>query len=187
MEFESIPNSVDGADNMGGLATEFYYGRTADIEEFPELPDLDTATIETASVVAAADIVMVTGKKMHSMYFTSDMGEITWDEQGPTDGKSVMGKFTISHPGVKNKIASFVRASNNSSMFFLIPNNDGEYYLLGTPKLPAKRAGAKATSGKATGDGKATELTFQAASRCPVLVEVGAGDIARHTAPAVAP
>lgn len=179
-------NPVDGKDNMGGVQTVVMYGLMKDVLTFPQLPDIGTATLATGALLDGSELVMKVGKKLFDLYGTQDTIEVTFEEQGPIDGKSGMAKITLSHPGMQKEIAAFVRGSNNSDMFFIASDTNGYYHLVGNAAFPAKRAGGKATTGKATGDGKVTELTFQAPAVCPLLIDLLQADIDRLMSPALA-
>lgn len=185
MDFADIENGVDGLDNMGGIQTNVMYGKYSDVATFPALPDLATATLADAAVIDAAGLVMNTGTQMFEVYTTQDSAGVTFEDQGELDGKSITGTLEIFHPGLKAEILALWRATNNGNMFFIAPDNNGDYYLIGNSLFPAKKSGGTGQTGKTTAERKGATLMYSAPSVCPIKLTLTQLDKDRLLAPAV--
>ena len=140
IDFTDIDKNLAGGDNMGGIAQKVYFGYHADVETFPSRP-VAPLTLETASTLIG-DLVMKAGKRMYEMYLTDDTGEFKIEAVGEVDGKSFVEHLTLFHPGLQNKIRSFINAAKNQNLVFIVIDNDGQQYLMGDALHPAIYAGS---------------------------------------------
>lgn len=135
MDFTDILKDLKDGENMGGLPQKVYFGYHKDVATWPTKP-VTPVSIEEASVLVG-DIVMVEGKRMFELYITDDTGEFKIDPVGESDGKSFVEKLTLFHPGLSAKVLGFMNASKNDNLVFIVPDNNGNMYLMGDSLRPA--------------------------------------------------
>lgn len=159
MDFVNIDKNLTNGENMGGLAQTVIFGLWDDVATWP------TAPVAPADVEANAewdgDVVMAAGKKAFTFYSTDDTSEMQVNPVGEVDGISFEVRLTVFNPGLKKKLLGFLAAVKNENLFFIVQDNEGQYYLLGDSRRAAKMiAGDGVGTGKATSDRKGATLTF---------------------------
>lgn len=135
MDFVDIEKDLNQGENMGGIAQTIYYGKWEDVQNWPTKPD-SPATLEDAGVLTG-NIEMKTGKRMFKMYITDDTGEYQAETVGEKDGKSFVMHLRLFHPGLKARILAFMNAVKNDNMVFIVPDNNGQMFLMGDALRPA--------------------------------------------------
>lgn len=160
IELEDI-DWEDGQDNTAGIQQTVYFIRKSDVETFPPLPKMETATTLEELAIVPGDIVLKTGKKAIGFYTTLEKGGGNSETQGETDGISFKNSLKLSHPGNKAKAEGFARFVKNGSFYILYADLDGATFLLGHPGYPAKFVSAPGGTGEATGSARARVYTFQ--------------------------
>jgi hypothetical protein len=167
IEFTDIEKNLPNGDNMGGISQKVYYGFYADVLTWPTKPTGPTLTMETASVLTG-DLAMKTGKRLFELYLTDDTGEFKVEPVGELDGKSFVQHLNFFHPGLQRKIVTFMNATKNDNMVFIVVDNDGQKYLMGDELRPAVFAGSKDGAGTgattAARKGASFEFTFKTPS-----------------------
>ena len=160
MEFTDLNKNLVNGENMGGIAQTVYFGLHDDVATFPTKPAAP-ATLEAAGVLTG-DIVMKTGKKMFKMYLTDDTGEFQIEPVGPKDGKSYVLHLKLFHPGLSKKVLGFMNATKNENLVFVVPDNNGNSYVMGDALRPAtyEGPGDGAGTGKATADARGIGMEF---------------------------
>lgn len=148
--YENIDKNLTNGENMAGIAQTIYYGLHADVLNWPAKPQ-NPLTLDAAGKLTG-NIEFKPGKCMFKTYLTDDTGEIQFEPVGPKDGKSFVVHLRFFHPGLKSKILGFMNAVKNENMVFIVPDNNGQYFILGDLLRPATYEGA----GDGAGTGKET-------------------------------
>lgn len=161
MDFQDIQKNLINGENMGGIAQTVYFGLHADVETFPTKPTSAVAQLEDLGELTG-DIVMKPGKRMFSMYITDDTGELQMETVGEKDGKSFVMHLRLFHPGLLQKILGFRNATKNENMVFIVPDNNGQYFLMGDATRPAtlESDGDGAGTGKETSARRGVGMEF---------------------------
>lgn len=132
IEFEDINKNLPDGQNMGGIPQVVYFATHTDVLSWPTIPTAETEGITLEKMgELVGDVKMKTGKKMHSFYVTDDEGKLDVEGVGEKDGKSFVMKLRIYNPGLQSKLLGFINLSKNENMVFLVPDNNGNYFLLG--------------------------------------------------------
>lgn len=135
MDFIDILKDLPDGENMGGLPQKIYFGLHADVATWPTKPTAPANIGEQAVLVG--DLQMKSGKKMFEMYITDDTGEFKIEPVGEVDGKSFVERLSFFHPGLSSKILGFMNAAKNENLVFIVPDNNGNHYLMGDALRPA--------------------------------------------------
>ena len=156
-----------GNGNMGGIAQYVYFGYHKDVATWPTLPAAP-ASLE-ASAVLTGNLTMKPQKRMFSLYLTDDSGEFTIESVGEKDSKSFVMHLKLFHPGLQKKILGFMNATCNENLAFVVPDNNGQLFVMGDAIRPATFEGSPdgAGTGKATADKRG--LSFEYTYKCKKL------------------
>jgi hypothetical protein len=138
IDLEEISKNLPGGANMGGITQTIYAAYWKDVAAWPEEPDLtvDGVTLEDSAALVG-DITFNTGKCFIPIYVTDDTGELQLESVGEKDGKSWKYNLSFFHPGLQKKALGFINAAKNENMVFLVPDNNGNFFLLGDALRPA--------------------------------------------------
>jgi hypothetical protein len=136
MNFQDINKNLINGENMGGIAQKLYFGLHADVATWPTKPTTEAADLEALGALTG-NITMKPGKRMFEMYITDDTGELQMETVGEKDGKSFVMHLRLFHPGLLEKILGFRNATKNENMVFIVPDNNGQMFLLGDAIRPA--------------------------------------------------
>lgn len=136
MNFADITKNLVNGENMGGISQTVYFGLHADVDAWPTKPGENVATLEELGALTG-NVTMKDGKRMFSMYITDDTGEFQIEPVGEKDGKSFVLHLRLFHPGLKEKILGFINAVKNENMVFIVPDNNGQMFLMGDELRPA--------------------------------------------------
>ena len=140
MDFTDITKNLVDGQNMGGIAQTVYFGLHADVATWPTKPS-SPATLE-ANGELTGSVVMKTGKRLFELYVTDDTGEFEIESVGEKDGKSFVLHLKLFHPGLEKKILGFTNVAKNENLVFIVPDNNGKFFLLGDATRPATFEGA---------------------------------------------
>lgn len=127
-------NLIDG-ENMGGISQTIYFALHEDVETWPTKPD-NPQTLDELGVLTGS-IEMKAGKKMHKLYITDDTGELNFEPVGEQDGKSFVIHLSLFHPGLNPNVLGLLNKVKNDNMVFIVPDNNGAYFLMGDATRPA--------------------------------------------------
>jgi len=166
---------VDGDDNTAGIGMTIKVAKLADIQTLAK-PDVDDSTAEGSLeqlVTISGNHVMKAGKSFRDIYVTLETGKLDHESQGEIDGMSFLNKLEFLIPGSKEKSLGFAQWAKNSSLIFLIPEQDGKIRQLGHRLYPAKMISAPGSTGQKSADRKATTFTFQSARKGPAPIFKG--------------
>lgn len=145
MDFADIQKNLKDGENMGGIKQIIYYGLHKDVATWPSKPE-DPATLEALGKLTG-DIAMKPGKRMFEFYLTDDTGELEFETVGEKDGKSYVMHLRAFHPGLMDKILGFMNAVKNENMVFIVPDNNGQFFLMGDELRPATLEGSDENAG----------------------------------------
>lgn len=140
MDLTDLLKDLPGGNNMGGLPQKFYIGLQKDVLTWPTKP-VTPATIAAAGVLVG-DLTMKVGKKLFEVYFTDDSGEFKIEPAGELDGKSFIERLSIFHPGLSATLLGFLNAVKNENLVIIVPDSNGNLYLMGDEMRPAVFSGA---------------------------------------------
>lgn len=145
MDFQDIQKNLTNGENMGGIAQTVYFGLHEDVATWPTKPT-SPANLEELGAFTG-NIEMKPGKRMFPLYITDDTGELQIDPVGEKDGKSFIIHLRFFHPGLKARILGFINATKNENMVFIVPDNNGQQFILGDALRPATMEGADDAAG----------------------------------------
>ena len=139
---------------------EIYYGQYEDVASWPSKPTA-AATLEALGKLTGS-VVMKPGKKMLKLYVTDDTGELKFETVGELDGKSFVTHLSVFNPGLKPKLLGLLNMVKNGNVFFIIPDNNGQMFLMGDAIRPAIFTGSPdgAGTGKETASRRGISMEF---------------------------
>jgi hypothetical protein len=151
-----IDHSIGCDGNMPGIVPQLIYGFHDDVASFPDEPEpvRDQSGVITSPLALAdagalvGDLVMKPQTRAYTLDFTEDVGSFRIAPVGETDGLHFNYELSIIKAKIQKTILGFMNASANRKMFFVVQDENGLYYLMGS-----KNRGANLVSG---GDGAAT-------------------------------
>ncbi|HBB00723.1 MAG: hypothetical protein A2W86_11770 [Bacteroidetes bacterium GWD2_45_23] len=145
--------------NMAGIVPEIIFGYHEDVAVWPTEPvptiDGTTQVVTPVELEAAGALVgnltMKPGTRAFKFKFTEDAGNFSIVPVGEVDGTHFEYNLNIVKARISQTILGFMNAASQRKMFFIVPDENGEYYLMGN-----KRRGATFVTG---GDGAVTGTT----------------------------
>lgn len=154
---EDIDHNLSCGGNGAGIEPEVIYGYQDDVAVWPDEPTPTEAggTTTPVSLEAAGelvgDVVMKAGTRAFKLAFTEDVGNFAIVPDGEVDGVSFNYTLNIIKAKIQALMLGFMNASANRKMFFIVTDDNGVRYLMGS-----KKRGARLATG---GDGAATGTT----------------------------
>lgn len=152
MDFQNIDKKLPGGANMGGIPQKIFFAYWKDVAGWPTEPDLGTVTNLEELATLTGELTMETGTRFFELYLTDDTGEIEFESVGEKDGKSWIIHLRLFHPGLQKTIIGFINAAKNDNLAFVVPDNNGNQFLMADALRPATYEGAP----DGTGTGKET-------------------------------
>lgn len=151
--------------NMAGLIPRVIYGYHTDVATWPDeptAPGTGDFTLEAAGSLVG-DLVMKSTKRAFAFEFTEDTGEFKMAPVGETDGEHWEYSLDIIKAKITAKVLGFANASQAKKMFFIVPDENGNYYLMGGKRRAPKLAtgGDGATTGKTSGDRNQISMSWK--------------------------
>lgn len=159
---------ADGQDCIGGTQTMHYYAPLSWIANLP-VASATPATL-TDKVIINNPITFHLGKKFLKMYSTMDTGRVFDKQVGEIDGKSFESSFEWFFPGTKAEALALIALMNNSNMFFLALEANGQRRMMGSRAFPAKLELADVDTGTKTSDRKGTKLRVSSRGVIPAAI-----------------
>lgn len=145
MEFQDISKNLHQGENMGSISQTIYYGLHSDVATWPTKPTGATTLEELGALTG--NITMKPGKRLFKLYITDDTGELENEIVGEKDGISFIQHLRFFHPGLMARILGFMNAVKNDNMVFVVPDNNGQYFVLGDAIRPATLEGSDENNG----------------------------------------
>jgi len=158
-----IDHDLGHEGNMAGIVPQLIYGYQDDVATWPDEPtSTGDITLEVAGALLG-DIVMKPGKRAFGFEFTEDTGEFKMAPVGETDGEHWEYSLDIIKAKISAKILGFANASQRKKMFFVVPDENGVYYLMGDKRRAPKLStgGDGATTGKSSGDRNQISMSWK--------------------------
>jgi hypothetical protein len=149
---------ADGAKATPGIKTIGYYALVADILTWPAFAGTATAA-ETVTI--EDDIVFNTGKKFFKIYSTKGLGKFTSKKEGVRDSKGNQNQVMFSHPGSTPALVGSMEIMTNSSIIVIVPDQNGNFRILGSPDDPAQLVSAEEDSGDEYNTFNGMKITFE--------------------------
>lgn len=175
VEFDDINKNLPNGENMGGIAQNVIWGIWDDVAAWPAEPDTSVSVTLENYATLTGDLVLKANKRAFKFYSTEDAGELKLDMVGELDGMSFETVLDAFNPGLQKKLLGFIAAVKNSTLFILIQDSEGQWYLMGDAKRGAHpRQGQGIGTGKNTSDRKGAGLQF--VYKCNIL-RVYEGDV----------
>ena len=150
MDLTDITKDLFQGENMGGIGMKIFFGLYSDVATWPTKPT-NATTLEALGTLTG-DITMKPGKRMFEMYVTDDTGEFKIETVGELDGKSFVMHLSLFNPGLKPKLLGLLNSVKNDNLVFIVPDNNGQKFLMGD----AVRAAIFTGSPDGAGTGKET-------------------------------
>lgn len=135
--FADIDKNLPGGANMGGIPQVIYFAFHKDVKTWPTEPDLATELTLEELASLTGDIAMNVGTNFFKFYLTDDTGELEFEPVGEKDGKSFVIHLRMLNPGLQKKVLGFMNAAKNDNLVFIVPDNNGNQFLLGDATRPA--------------------------------------------------
>jgi hypothetical protein len=160
MDLTDITKDLFQGENMGGIGMKIFFGLYSDVATWPTKPT-NAATLEALGTLTG-DITMKPGKRMFEMYVTDDTGEFKIETVGELDGKSFVMHLSLFNPGLKPKLLGLLNSVKNDNLVFIVPDNNGQKYLMGDAIRAAVFTGSPdgAGTGKETASRRGISMEF---------------------------
>lgn len=142
VDLVDIP-SLDGADNMPGVATEIAVIAKRDIQVFA-VPAEGEVAITTAHTLKS-------GKGFTRIYNTLETGELMSESKGGIDGRYQGQNYKGFIPGLRPEVMKNLRIAQNTEMLVIITDSNGRKIQIGSKEYPAYMK-ISAKTGKVGGD-----------------------------------
>ncbi len=135
---QNIDKNLPGGANMGGIPQKIYFAYWKDVATWPTEPDLTAPSVSLEELATlTGDIEMQTGTNFFELYLTDDTGKLSFKSVGEKDGKSWVIHLNLFHPGLQKKILGFINAGKNDNLAFIVPDNNGNTFIMGDELRPA--------------------------------------------------
>jgi len=136
---------------QAGLSPFAYFLPAAFVQTFT-LPVLsETSTLEQMGTIEA-DIVPITGKGFMKLDLQVDLNSVTTNLVGNKGNKKDSSTLTIFVPGTKAKVLGFKKLYKNVPGIWVVPDNNGKFFVVGTDKQPAYIDNLEITTGTTNED-----------------------------------
>ncbi|TLX73713.1 hypothetical protein E9993_14745 [Labilibacter sediminis] len=163
---QSINKNLPGGANMGGITQTVYVAYWDDVDTWPTEPDFSAGDVAMgAAGELTGNLTLKSTKQFFAIYLTDDTGEFKIDTVGEKDGKSFVKHLSFFHPGLGKEALGFLNMAKNENLVFIVPDNNGNLFLMGDALRPATFEGSPdgAGTGKETAAraGISTEFTYK--------------------------
>jgi len=143
----NIDKNLPGGANMGDIPQKVYFGLHKDVASWPTEPDYDTAETLEDIATLTGELEMASETNLFELYLTDDTGELEIESVGEKDGKSWVLHLRLFNPGLQKKLLGFINVAKNENLVFIVPDNNGNYFLMGDVLRPATYEGSPDGSG----------------------------------------
>lgn len=159
-DFTDIEKNLPNGQNMGGIPQVVYYALHKDVASWPVRPKPTGSTLEQMGELSG-NVVMKAGKAFRKFYVTDDEGKLDFEGVGEKDGKSFVLKLRMYSPGLTGKVMGLLNLIKNESLVFIVPDNNGNHFLLGDELRPAALDSIEAmTTGQKTEERPGVGMIF---------------------------
>jgi hypothetical protein len=151
--------------NMPGIEPQLIYGYHEDVSVWPTepAPAGDVPLTMDAAGKLVGDVVMKPGTRAYTLDFTEDTGLFKINTVGQQDGESFEYDLTLIKAKIQARILGFINAAHGRKMFFIVTDENGVNYLMGSKKRSPKlqSGGDGITTGTTSGDRNQVSLNFK--------------------------
>ncbi len=158
-----------GGDGYAGLSINTYLALVDEILSFPDLPASPANYAESVTIESPDDITFLTGG--YFRVFQSQVQKSSLDGSLIGEAGSLAGKNTLNlhHPRISPAVVGWIKEHKNDDFIIVQETANGDFRLLGTPKLPAVIKSGDLPGGIVIEDEKATKLMFEAVGEVGVF------------------
>jgi hypothetical protein len=157
--------------NTPGIVPRVIYGYWDDVAVWPDEPkpaeaggEITPATLEEYGALTG-DVVMKPGTRAFHFDFTEDAGNFSMVPDGEVDGMSVNYNLNIVKAKIVKKVLGLMNAAMGRKMFFIVQDENGNYYLMGNKRRGCSFVGGGDGANTGTGSGDRNQTTLQFAFR----------------------
>lgn len=186
VSLEDVDHSLGcSGGNSPGIVPSVQYGYWDDVDAWPDEPaptkvgeEITPATLEEYGALTG-DVVMKPGTRAYTFDFTEDAGNFSMIPEGEVDGISVKYTLNIIKAKIQKKVLGFMNAAMGRKMFFIVQDENGKRYLMGSKKRGCSFVGGGdgANTGTGSGDRNQTTLQFTFRSGMALIYEGDTEDI----------
>ena len=182
ISLQDIDHNLDGG-NMSGIIPQLIYGYQEDVDVWPAEPAATVVAGEVtvpltldASATLTGDLVMKTGTRAFKLDFTEETGNLKIAPVGEIDGEHFEYTLALIKAKITKTILGFMNAGIERKMFFIVPDENGNQYLMGDKRRGCTfvTGGDGATTGTTSGDRNQTSISFKYRRRKAFVYE---GDV----------
>ena len=149
---------------MGGIVPKVIFGYWEDVATWPTIPETTAGSTGISfddAGVLADDLVMADGTCAYTLEFNDEVGSFQIAPQGDKGNISFLYTLTFINKRIRDKVLGFLNAAKNRKMFFIVQDNNGNWYLMGDKLRGAMLAPSDgAVTGTATTDSNQVTSTF---------------------------
>lgn len=170
----SLPHLLadEPSDNMGGVATTFYWALVKEFEtDGIKTPhDYDTADSLADLATIREAHVFKTGKGFKQLYITEDTGYVTCTPQGELKGKSYMNKAGGFHPSNRAAVLGAARYLNNTGVIGIGIDAQGLQRQVGSKLYPGNMTASDVDTGVGPAGRRGYKVEISASANYPAPI-----------------
>lgn len=155
---EDLPY-CDQQEHYGGVASKVWYGS---VDDFSKITLPEHNSFESRKIIKKNEVTLYGGKTLKYIEVYLDKNPLTEKTQGSTRKQRLVSEFSFSVLGMVARNMGFVSHLKNKGMVFLIPDNNGTIWMLGTKKNAAYCADAQSVSGQQPQDDNMVNIRYTA-------------------------
>ena len=164
-----IDHNLDGG-NMAGIIPQIIYGYHEDVDVWPAEPaativggEVTVPMTLAAAATLTGDVVMKAGTRAFTLDFTEETGNFKINTAGEVDGEYCEYNLEFIKAKITATVLGFMNAALDRKMFFIVPDENGNKYLMGDSRRGASfvPGGDGANTGKGGNDRNQTSMAFK--------------------------
>ncbi len=136
-ETENVGVNCGGEDINSGVSDYAYYALAEHVDEI-EIPENNNTTSYEECVTIDTAIKMVVGKKFSRIDLQVDLNGLKSNYVGNAGNQKINATYEAFIAGVTAKLVGMQKKLLNKRLIFLIPDNNGNVWLLGTKVKPSR-------------------------------------------------
>lgn len=135
---EDVGQNCDTQEDIDAGTAEFcYYALEAHVATTP-VPDTSTDKTYAGAVTVSTAIEMVTGKHFAKIDLQVDLNELKSNYVGNVGNQKINSNFEGYIAGLSAQLVGMQKKLNNKRLIILVPDNNGNYWQIGTKSKPAR-------------------------------------------------
>ncbi|MDK7376007.1 hypothetical protein QP519_10720 [Weeksella virosa] len=158
-ETENVGLACEIEDLDAGTSEHAYYALVEHVKEI-KLPSGEAAKTFAGSVTIADAIEMHTGKKFSKINLQVDLNELTSNYVGNVGNLKTNSNFEGYIAGVQAQLVGMQKKMRNKRIILLVPDNNGNTWLVGTVAKPARITSFDIATGKTDDDNNGATLNI---------------------------